>query len=120
MKVMHSRSVLASIKASIAASASHPDAVLIRACEAHPMNLEASNGCKCANHDSDDCLAWLAYSHTRDIITEAEPETMDGLLVKARASRIEADPKTGGGMDTEWDPQIVDDLLRLFGERDQP
>ena len=64
---------------------------------------------------------WQAYARSRDAIRDAEPQTMDGLVAKARAAKAEA--RIGNGFDKPegtpaeyWAWDLVNDLLRLGGE----
>lgn len=101
--------------AASASGANHPDADLIQACARHAINLRACNGGESTTEDPD---ARAAYEKTRDLIGDAEPQTMAGILAKCCAARDEA---TDGGYDEEWEGSIgavwaidiVNDLLRL-------
>lgn len=93
----------------------HPDGALISACAEHVANVEAYHG------DDGEVACdplWLAYAQTRDTITDAKPQTMAGVLAKARAAKAEAmtlagreDPQNGPAAGWAWD--LVGDLLRL-------
>jgi hypothetical protein len=101
--------------AASASGANRPDADLIQACAHHAINLRACNGGESTTEDPD---ARAAYEKTRDLIGDAEPQTMAGILAKCRAARDEA---TDGGYDEEWEGSmgavwaidVVNDLLRL-------
>ena len=72
-----------------------------------------------AEDDPGDAL-WAAYSLTRDFITESKPQTLAGVLAKARAARHEAVDRDGdecwpGSMGEAWAFDIVNDLLRVTG-----
>ncbi len=93
----------------------HPDAVLIRLCAQHVVNMDAYNH-DAGDLDAEDCPLWLAYASTRDAISTARPQTMDGFLAKARAAKAEA--RTPGGEENpencpaaRWAWDLVNDLL---------
>lgn len=99
------------------ANQSNPDASLLRLCAEHAANVEALRlkGCW-----EDDCPLWDAYVRTFDAISAAEPQTVQGLLAKARAAVTEATAQDGSvhpegtpAMDWAWDVTL--DLLRLHG-----
>ena len=60
---------------------------------------------------------WAAYEQTRDAIHEAEPQSIQGMLAKARAAKIEAGPRDDpdDGVAIRWAWDLVNDLLRLYG-----
>ena len=93
----------------------HPDAELIRLCAQHVVNMDAYNH-DAGDLDAEDCPLWLAYASTRDAISNARPQTMDGFLAKARAAKAEA--RTPGGEENpencpaaRWAWDLVNDLL---------
>jgi hypothetical protein len=96
----------------------HPDAELMRLCAQHIANWAACND----NQDDEGSPEYVrlydAYYRTHDAIDEARPQTVDGLLAKARAAKIEAvrcdgteDPDGTSGARWAW--QIMHDLIRL-------
>jgi hypothetical protein len=96
-----------------------PDAELIRLCAEHPARIAAAN-----DHGSglDDCPLWLAYERSRDAICNAKPQTMAGMIAKAKAAKAEATDFNGeemihgsGTMGETWAWDLVNDLLRLEG-----
>ncbi len=106
------------------AAAAHPDAVLIRICAEHIVNLHAYNaapGGGLSDFESDPL--WIAYIATHDAIDAARPQTLDGVIAKARAAKAEGDaspawadrcPESGPAVSFSWD--VVGDLLRLGGQ----
>ena len=105
------------------ALATNPDAELITACAAHVENMNAVNSGGCATDDDDD-PCWQAYERTRNLISDAEPLTLAGMLAKARASVAEAQQVHADGMLDDahgtmgepWSWQLLKDLLRLFSD----
>ena len=92
------------------------DADFIALCARHVVNhgaYERYTGPLDAKHNP----LWAAYEQTRDAIHEAEPQSIQGMLAKARAAKIEAgpcdDPDDGVAIRWAWD--LVNDLLRLYG-----
>jgi hypothetical protein len=103
-----------------AAAATGPDAELIRLCAEHIVNRHAFNTDRSGLELEDDPL-WNAYQRTSAAIDAAKPQTMDGILAKARAIAAESDKLDDRGypMDvtaTEWAWDLVRDLQRLCGE----
>jgi hypothetical protein len=97
----------------------HPDAELIRICGEHRARIAAAND---FGTGEDDCPLWLAYERSRDAITAAKPQTMAGLIAKARAAKAEATDFDGvemshgsGTMGEIWAWDLVNDLVRLEG-----
>jgi hypothetical protein len=102
-----------------AAASPHPDAELIRVCAEHLVNWDAYNAYD-GNLEPRDNPLWHAYERTFDAIESAEPQTIDGIIAKARAAKAEAqqpdgdeDPGFGEGAEWAWD--LVNDLLRING-----
>jgi hypothetical protein len=101
----------------------HPDAALIRMCNQHIVNMNAYNNSPSAAErgcDDDNDPLWDAYEDTRDAISEAEPQTIDGMVAIARAAMAEAAPdmqdaddRMFHGMDEEWAWRLVGHTLRL-------
>ena len=85
------------------------DAALAALVDQHIRNRDAVNAYD-GPLDVTDCPLWQAYSATLDAIDEAEPQTMAGILAKARAAVAE-DEQTG----EQWGLDIAHDLLRLAG-----
>jgi hypothetical protein len=117
------RTVLtASISLPMAASAqpitaASPDADLIRFCAEHVVNMDAFNRDR-SDLDAEDNPLWAAYERTRDAIHEARPQTIEGMLAKARAAKVEAlmpdgreNPSNCPAETWAWD--LLNDLLRL-------
>lgn len=95
------------------------DAELIRICAEHPLRIDAINepGADCEDGNP----LWVAYTESRDAISDAEPATMAGILAKCRAAKYEArglapedDPE--GSMAATWAWDIMNDLLFLYGD----
>jgi len=102
----------------------NPDAELIRICAQHIVNLRAYNTSGSHLEAERDPL-WRAYESTRDAITEAEPQTLGGMLAKARAAKAEAKMLDGSEMPegcpaATWAWDLVSDLLRLHGGGQSP
>jgi hypothetical protein len=103
----------------IAEPAAGADADLIRLCAEHAANMDAYNR-DCSDLEPEDNALWAAYERTRDAISKAVPQTVEGMMAKARAAKAEAREPTGGenpqgcpAADWAWD--LVNDLLRLNG-----
>ena len=93
------------------------EAELIRLCNAHASLIDAYNGSD-PMVEMDDSPTWAAYVHSRDAIGSAQPQTMAGVLAKARAAKAEARTPDGqedaaGSPAEHWLLQIATDLLRL-------
>lgn len=77
---------IASMPTAIAAV--HPDAELIRLCEAHAALRDLCNsGVDGGDYDGP---TWQAYDRSRDAISEAEPKTLAAMMAKARVAKAEA------------------------------
>ncbi len=104
--------------ASAAATTPHPDGELIEACAQHRLNTIAFD--EDDKDSGDDNPLWVAYMRTHDIINNAEPKTMAGVLAKARAAMFDGGEANYGrwnGTDGEaWAIDIVYDLLHLHGK----
>jgi hypothetical protein len=101
--------------AALAAPLPHPDAELIATCERHSALTDAANA-----EEIEDGPAWLAYSASRDAISEAQPQTLAGMRAKALAAKSDARTPDGsenpdGTMAETWAWDLVNDLLRLTG-----
>ena len=102
-----------------AGAAPGPDAALIRLCAEHVANMDAYNASPGILELEDDPL-WAAYEETRNAIRDARPQTMAGMLAKARAAKAEARRSDGteepeGCPAADWAFDLVNDLLRLHG-----
>jgi len=103
-----------------AAAEGGPDTSLIALCAEHVANMTAYNHGDGPDMEFDDDPLWLAYSRTRDAITDAKPHTLAGMLAKARAAKAEAMDRDGsvrpeGSMGSDWAWDLMNDLLRLHG-----
>ena len=92
-----------------------PDEALIVACAQHPAIVAAYNAA-----EGDDDLLWDAYEVNRDAIGAAEPQTMAGMLAKARAAKVEALAPDGTERPQNcpaeaWAWDLANDMLRLYG-----
>ncbi len=94
----------------------HPDADLIRICAEHIVNLETYNRDGGMGQIGAPDPLWDAYERTRDAIGTAKPHTLEGMLAKARAAKVEArrpdgaeDPDCSPAEVWAWD--LVNDLL---------
>jgi hypothetical protein len=97
-----------------AADTSNPDAELIQVCAQHCVNMDAFND---AAGDADGAL-WAAYSESCDFITASKPQSLAGVLAKAKAARHEAnydEDDWSGTMGEAWAPAIINALLRVTG-----
>ena len=111
---------LALVPALLAAASTpaNPDAALIAACDAYRDLMDAVNRGDDGNDDNG--LAWRAYEACRDTVTDGEPQTMAGVLAKARAVKVEGRMRDGseqlsGTMAEGWALDVVNALLRLEG-----
>lgn len=108
------------IAADRAADRAGPDADLVQICAQHIANRDAYNRDGGRLELEADPL-WLAYERTRDAIDNASPQTMAGLVAKARAAKAEARRLDGteepeGTVAAAWAFDLANDLLRLHGE----
>ncbi|WP_431280937.1 hypothetical protein ACQW02_16130 [Humitalea sp. 24SJ18S-53] len=104
------------------ASSPNPDAELIGVCAGfgparHAYNTHADDG---DEHPEVQRL-WAAYRQSVDAIDDAKPQTMAGILAIARAAKVEARAPDGSdlpenGPAAAWAWNIVNDLLRLYGQ----
>jgi hypothetical protein len=102
------------------APATSADARLIALCAQHIRNYDAV---KCGPDDDDPSVAqlWAAYNGTHKEICEAKPQTIAGVLAKARAALVEARVPDGrfvfGGSSGErWACDLTLDIVRLADE----
>ncbi len=101
--------------ASPSLAAGNPDADLIALCAEHIANFHAFNA---SPLDSDDDPLWPAYERTREAIEIAKPQTLAGILAKARVAKAEASMLAGpenphGSPAADWAWDLVNDLLRV-------
>ena len=100
----------------VAASAeTNPDADLIRTCAEHIANRDAYNA-RAGEVLTEQDPRWHAYARTLDAISDARPQTLAGLVAKAKATKAEATRPDGAvepedAADWAWD--LVEDLIRL-------
>jgi hypothetical protein len=95
----------------------NPDAALIALCAQHIVNLAAFNA-YAGLDDNHDAALWAECRCTRDAITDARPQTVEGMIAKARAAKLEALNADGteepeNGRAARWAWQILNDMLRL-------
>jgi hypothetical protein len=94
----------------------NPDAALIALCAEHIVNRATFNSGIEPNGDGP---YWDAYCRTYNAICEAKPQTILGVLAKARAAKDEAQEPDGTeephGVPNEWAWDLVNDLIRLTG-----
>ena len=95
-----------------------PDADIIRLCAEHIDNLRAYNDSDIDLPDGDPLQ--VAYERTLEALCDAEPQTMAGMVAKARAAKVEAIGQDGEevefyNMGHNWAMDLVNDLLRLHG-----
>ena len=96
----------------------NPDHDLIRRCAEHPACMAAV---KAAPDEEEDGPAWHAYERNRDAISAAQPQTLAGLIAKARAAKLEATfwdsfENIHDTMAEPWAWDLVNALLRLAGD----
>lgn len=101
----------------VAEAALNPDAELIRWCAEHIVNVDAFNRDGGYLENEVDPL-WWAYRRTLDAINAAKPQTLEGVVAKARAAKAEARGPDGSdrpedGSAARWAWHLVNDLLRL-------
>ncbi len=95
----------------------HPDADLIAVCAEHAVNVAAYHRDGGLGDFDDYDPLWEACARTRDVISEAKPHTLDGMLAKARAAMAEATAGFSGDEDPDgtpaatWAWDLVKDLL---------
>ena len=97
----------------------NPDAKLIRCCADHSKYMAAV---KDAPDEAEDGPVWRAYEENRDAISAAMPQTLAGMVAKARAAKLEAtfwdtSENIDGTMGQPWAWDLVNSLLRLAGDR---
>jgi hypothetical protein len=101
------------------------DAELIRLCDQHIANVRAYNrdGGTGDGIGGDDDPLWQACEQTEAAIDVLPPQTIAGVVAKAKVARAEAregSPEGGqlwdGGAAVPWARDVVNDLLRLFAE----
>lgn len=95
------------------------DAALVALVGHHLLNLAAYNAADTDLEYEADPL-WRAYRGTLEAISASKPQTMAGILAKARAAKAEARNQDGSEspsncMAEAWAWDAVNDLLRLHG-----
>ncbi|MEJ0047395.1 MAG: hypothetical protein WDN04_15750 [Rhodospirillales bacterium] len=95
-----------------------PDADLIRICREHDDDRRAYDDSEGTGDDLD--ALWDAYECSRDVISDAKPQTLAGIVAKAAAAKADAvdadgEESWGGSMGEIWAVDIVKDLLRIAG-----
>jgi hypothetical protein len=97
-----------------------PDAEVIALCARHVANHAAYNA-YAGPEDAHEKMLWAEYLRTLDAVTDAHPQTVEGIAAKALAAKAEA-ASPDGSEDPEccraatWAWQITNDLLRLAEE----
>jgi hypothetical protein len=109
-----------------AAAPPDADAELIGLCSAHIAALRAYNRANDALVELEDHPLWQACQRTEEAIEARPPQTLAGIVAKARLAAAEAreaylddEEQWDGGASTTWARQVVCDLLRLYGGPDQ-
>jgi hypothetical protein len=95
----------------------NPDAELIQICAEHVANHVAYNSDDSVL-DADKNPLWPPYLATHRAIDNAEPQTMAGLVAKAKAALVEATHPDGTVAPEDclgWAWDLADDLIRLGG-----
>lgn len=100
-----------------AASPPHPDAELIRLCDAYLSAVAAYNASGGELEYEEDPL-WLAIDHIREQLNEMAPETIDGVLAEARvaawlAVQLDGSEDFSDSFTGDWPERVVRHLLRL-------
>jgi hypothetical protein len=88
---------------------------LIRLCGEHIANHAAYNA-DCSGLEPGDNPLWHAYLRTYRAIRDAVPQTLVGIVAKARATKAEATNPDGTVEPedaTDWAWDLVEDLIRL-------
>ncbi len=96
--------------------ANHPDAELIRLCIRHPQTSVDAVEFGVMEDKRD--RYWLAYFASCDAIHDAKPQTIEGMLAKAWAAKIEAVWLDGSEHPANcpaetWSWDLLNDLIRL-------
>lgn len=96
-------------------AAAHPDAELLRLCEAHAAAKAAFEN---DGLDAEDSPLWGPYDAICDRITATRAHTMDGVIAKGRAAIVEASGRDGtiyadGAPGCEWAFDVLKDFLRI-------
>jgi hypothetical protein len=96
----------------------HPEAELIDLCNRHPALLAAFNACEADSGPNNP--AWVAYEASMNAVSDARPQTLEGMQAKARAAKAEAllpdgSESSDGSIAAPWAWDIVNDMLRLTG-----
>ena len=94
-----------------------PDGWLIQLCEQHAINHQAY----CRDNsdlEPEDDPSWLTYISTSNAIDAARPQTLAGVVAKARCALIEAKQPSGrygwdGSTGGRWAGDLMGDLIRL-------
>ena len=111
------------MSAALAEATDNPDAELIRLCAAHGAIARACDESDPESSlDIDDDPLFYAYGLSCDLIRKARPVTLAGIIAKAKAVVVEdpkiADPEyCSHGPAESWSFDLVNDLIRLFGDR---
>lgn len=99
----------------------HADAELIRLCAEHVANLAAYSHSD-DRTDCDDPL-WQTCLRTEAAINALPPKTLAGVVAKARVAKAEAIETSAeaaevweGTSGAVWARDVINDLLRLYGE----
>jgi hypothetical protein len=100
------------------AAAAEPDAAIIRLCAEHIANRTAYNT-RGGYLEPDDDPLWHAYEGTQTAVYDAKPQTIAGIIAKAKAAKEEAQNPSGENWEdcsaADWAWDIVNDLVRLSG-----
>ena len=96
----------------VQAAPGNPDAALIAACKLYPAVVAAEGACEGDGNPAD-----LAHTEVCAIIDSTPPQTMAGVLAKARAASCNkqtwAELRDWGGWEEDWAGEVAFDLLRL-------
>jgi hypothetical protein len=96
-------------------------------CSTKSNRTHRRNGCVAASltgrpfPNSYQVALWDAYMRTSDAIGAAKPQTLEGMLAKTRATKLDArladgrEKKAVGTPAQRWAWDLMSDLLRLYG-----
>lgn len=98
-------------------AAANPDAALIQLCDGHIANIAAYNA-DASDLDHHENPLWDVYERSSVAISAMVPQTLAGLVAKARVAKAEAVQPDGkenweSSVASNWAWDIVNDLIRM-------